>query len=110
MLYVLFFLALTFGLISARVHTIAARGGYFHPGFGSLAFKGMAMVSAFAVIVWGFINFDWYVPIVAFIAASILNGAVVTAGNWDKHFSVVAGHDLVATVLCISLYVVTYAL
>jgi hypothetical protein len=105
-----FFLALSFGLISARVHTIAARGGYYHGGVGSLVLKLMAVISAFAVIVWGFLNFDWYVPIAAFIVASIINGAVVTAGNWDKHFNAVAGHDLVATLLCISLYIVTYVL
>lgn len=66
-----------FGVLTARAGTIAARGNV-EPTNPAIIFINLgSMISTFSIIVWGFINLQWWITLVAFIAISLFVGVIV---------------------------------
>ncbi len=77
--YALLFSGLFFGVLTARVGGVGARGGVEpSPNLIRLIINSGSLISVFAIIVWGLMNFTWWVTPLAFIIISLVVGAMVT--------------------------------
>ena len=75
-------LGIFFGVLTARAGTIADRGGIQQTNTAIILIGFGAMVSTFAIMIWGFISFSWWIPLIAFIPISLLVGLLVGPANW----------------------------
>ncbi|WP_281222106.1 hypothetical protein [Photobacterium sanguinicancri] len=68
----LMIIGLSSGMIASYSETVAGRGGIQreHSLFAVITF--LSMISTFSLIIWGFMNLNWWIPIVAFLGISIL--------------------------------------
>jgi len=80
-----------FGVLTARAGTIAARSNIepSSPIFILIHFG--SMISTFAIIVWGFLYLDWWVPLAGFVGISLLVGLIVNQSGWFVFYKAIPG-------------------
>tara|TARA_Y100000782_G_scaffold112480_1_gene142790 strand:- start:894 stop:1214 length:321 start_codon:yes stop_codon:yes gene_type:complete len=78
-----------FGILTARAGTIAARGNIepTHPAVIFINFG--SMISTFAIIVWGFLNLQWWIPLAGFIVISLFVGVIVGRSTWPVFYQAI---------------------
>ncbi|MEZ8077917.1 hypothetical protein ACED27_23175 [Vibrio sp. FF112] len=87
------------GLLTARSGTVASRGGIEHSNPAVVIINFLAMISTFALIVWGFMNATWWMVILAFLVFSFVVGALVSRERWALFFSLIPITGSVAVVI-----------
>jgi type II secretory pathway component PulF len=73
-----YLVALLAGMIASRTSTVMMRGGYEETNTFRSFVGLLSMIATFGLISLGFVLFEWWVPIVAFIGISILMDFLVT--------------------------------
>lgn len=71
-----------FGVLTARAETIANRGGIEQTNSTVIFINFASMISTFAIMIWGFVNLHWWIPLVGFIVISTLVGVIVDRSTW----------------------------
>lgn len=85
--YALLFTGLFFGILTARIGGVGARSGVEpSPNLIMLIINSGSLISVLAIIVWGFMNFTWWVIPLAFIVVSLIVGAIVTRLAWGSFY------------------------
>jgi hypothetical protein len=85
----LYVTALTLGIATARISTIRSRGGsQGYEGVVRSITSFVAMLTCFALIVWGFAALSWYWPIAIFVVASVIVGIVINRTSWPMFYLV----------------------
>ena len=75
LLHIGFVVAVVTGVLGSRITLVGGRGPYavfVHPALGLTA-----NLSFMATFVWGFINLQWYWPLIAFFLATVLSALMV---------------------------------
>jgi hypothetical protein len=69
------------GMIATRAAVVAMRGGWVsqNPVVASLGFVGT--FGTIGLLIWGFIRFDWYWPVIAFVGGSVLQAVLISSRN-----------------------------
>jgi hypothetical protein len=76
--YAIFAISVLLGMVTSRTTTIGARGKIEHTSSISVTLGFLGMLATFALFIWGFCTLNWYWPIAAFVAASIIVAFLVT--------------------------------
>jgi cell division protein FtsW (lipid II flippase) len=76
------------GLLTSYASTVANRGGIEHSNIIFAIIGFVAMLAIPAIVIWGFFNFSWWVPIVSFIGLSLVVGPVVGRQSWLFFFKI----------------------
>jgi hypothetical protein len=105
MLYALFVVAMVAQVIVGRTHLLAVRGRVSDTsGFVSSLIGIGAGLSFFAIIVWGFATFHWYVALPTIIVMGFMSGIFVTARSWIFWYQSKAVVDFIALALTLFLW------
>ena len=70
------------GVLTSYSITVAARGGIEDRNPVTIIIGFISMISLFAIVIWGFFEFSWWVPIVSFIGLSLVVGPMVGRQSW----------------------------
>jgi hypothetical protein len=105
MLLFLFFIALTLGILSVRARLMGANGGVVpSTRLRSLA-STLAAFLTVAIVVWAFLTFVWYGPLVAFLIANLVIIALVSNGAWPALCRAVPVIDAAVVILTLALWI-----
>ncbi len=98
MLFFIFLVSLAVAVTSGRVALIAMRGGIDSVRTPSEAIIGfVGMIAGYVVLVEGFFLFEWYTPILSFLALNFVVGAIVSRAVFSVLIQFVALLDLCVT-------------
>lgn len=105
MQYALFVIALVAELITGRTHLLAIRGGMpAQSGVISTLIGIAAGLCFFALLIWAFATFRWYVALLTIVGVAFTGGSVVTASSWAFWYRCRAIVDFVAVAATVSLF------
>jgi hypothetical protein len=105
MLLFLFFVALTLGIISVRARLMGAKGGVVPSTRLHTFASTLAALLTVAIVVWAFLTFVWYWPLVAFLIANIVIIATVSNGAWPALCRAVPAIDGAVVILDLALWI-----
>ena len=105
MLHALFFAAVTLGIISIRARLMGADGGVVPSTTPRLMFSTLTAFLTIAVIVWAFLAFAWYWPLIVLLFANFTIIALVSNGAWPILCRCVPAIDVAVTVLGLVLWI-----
>ena len=104
-LLVLFAIALTLGIISVRARLMGANGGVVPSTRVRSCVSTFAAFLTVAIVVWAFLTFVWYWPLIAFLIANLVIVALVSNGAWPTLCRAVPAIDAVLVVLDLALWI-----
>jgi hypothetical protein len=81
----LFLAGVSLGILTGRISSV---GGIQNIGLLRSVLGALAVVSAFTLIVGGFVWLSWYWPLLGILIGSIIAAAVVTRTTWASLFAV----------------------
>jgi len=95
---VLFYITILFVMIDARINLIKMRSSV--PEMYSInLFKTIiafvATIASWSVVVWGFMNFDWWIPIVTLLAMSFPASFLVRNSTYRFFISISLITDII---------------
>ncbi len=105
MLHVLFFVALTLGIVSMRARLMGAHGGVVTKGLPPRIVKSLAVFLPVAIAAWGFLALAWYWPLAAFLFANLVIQALVARGKWPALCAHLPRLEWVAIALALALWI-----
>jgi hypothetical protein len=88
-----------FGILTARAETIAARGGIEQVNLALISISFGSMISTFAIIIWGFINLKWWIPLAGFVVISLFVGVIVGRSTWPLFYKAIPITGLITIVV-----------
>ena len=100
---VLYALAVMIGIVGARATSIAGRGGILHRSIFSTATSFIGMLALFFLLIGGFWFFNWYIPVTAFLAGTILGTIAVGHNSWSIFFQLSNVADLIVIAMAASM-------
>lgn len=68
-----FYIAALFIMIDARVNLILTRSGMYHEAIRTIAatlIHFIGSIASLSIVIWGFINLEWWIPIVTLLGMS----------------------------------------
>jgi len=80
MIEVLFYITLFFTMIDARVNLIKMRSSMpelYRPSLIKVIISFIATIASWSVVIWGFLNLEWWIPIVTLLGMSFPAGFLV---------------------------------
>jgi hypothetical protein len=99
---ILYLLTIIVGMVSSRAIFIAARGGVLPQTIVRGAIGLLCTISTVALLIWGFFNFEWYWPLVAFGLGVIASAVLVTGSTWTIFYATQLFIDV--AVVAVALY------
>ncbi|QOY53722.1 hypothetical protein HUE87_07360 [Candidatus Sulfurimonas marisnigri] len=96
---VLFLSALFFGMLAARAGTVFARSGIQPTNPFVVIINFGSMISTFAIVVFGFLNLSWWIPIVGFIGISLIAGILINHSTMTFFYKALPVTGLIAIVI-----------
>ncbi len=90
MIEILFYITMFFVMINARVNLIEMRSNI--PELNSNLFKVIisfaSTIASLSIIVWGFLNLEWWIPIVALIGMSFFAVLLVNKQRYAFFYAI----------------------
>ncbi len=105
MLFVLFTVALTLGIISVRARLMGANGGVVPAGAPRRIASTLAACLTIALFGWGLLVFAWYWPLAAFLVANLIIIGLVAWGAWPFLCRAMAAIDIAVVILGPALWI-----
>jgi hypothetical protein len=105
MLLFLFVIALTLGIISVRARLMGANGGVAPRTTLHFAVSTLAAFLTITIVVWAFLTFVWYGPLIAFLIANLVIIATVSNGAWPTLCRAVPAIDVAVVGLDLALWI-----
>jgi hypothetical protein len=75
-----------FGALTARAGTIATRGNIEPANHAMIFINFGSMISTLAIVVWGFINLQWWITLTGFVVISLFVGVIVGRSSWPMFY------------------------
>ncbi len=80
MLEIIFYIAIFFIMLDARISLILSRS-YINRNLsnniGIVAISFIASISSLSLVIWGFINLVWWIPIISILLMSLVAGILI---------------------------------
>lgn len=101
----LFLFSTLFIMVQARINLLAMRGYNRRKSSLTLIINSVGSISTIAIIVFGFMNFEWWIPIVSLLGMSFIANFIVNRAM-ALFFGLEAITDIIITILCIYMWCV----
>ena len=98
MIEVLFYITIFFVMIDARVNLIKMRSSMpelYRPGLLKVIVSFIGAIASWSVVVWGFLNLEWWIPIVTLLGMSFPAGFLVNAQRYSFFVAISLVTDII---------------
>jgi hypothetical protein len=106
MVFVLFAVTLTLGIVSVRARLMGASGGVVPGTTARRALSTLAALLTIAILAWAALSFPWYFPVAGILVANLVIIGLVQWGAWPVLCRAVPWIDPLVVVLALILLIV----
>jgi hypothetical protein len=106
MVFILFVITLTLGIISVRARLMGSNGGVLPATTSRRALSTLAAILTIAILAWAALSFPWYFPVAGILVANLVIIGLVQWGAWPLLRRAVPWIDPLVVVLALVLLIV----
>jgi hypothetical protein len=106
MVFVLFVLTLTLGIVSVRARLMGSNGGVVPGTTARRALSTLAAILTIAILAWAALSFPWYFPVAGILVANLVIIGLVQWGAWPALCRAVPAIDPLVVILAPVLLIV----